>query len=76
MVSDAPAPVPDPAGVHGHVATPDTSVPAQGTVLITEDQKESSDVNRTLALQNKAEKEGRGGVPASDCAPSTADAFR
>lgn len=76
--SDAPGPAPAPAGAHGLVATPDASVPAQGAVL-TEDQKERSAVNRALALQRKAEKEGRGGAekegrggaPDSVCAPST-----
>ena len=68
--SDAPGPAPAPAGAHGLVATPDASVPAQGAVL-TDAQKERSAVNRALALQRKAEKEGRGGAPDSVCAPST-----
>ena len=77
--SDAPAP----AGAHGLVATPDASVPAQGAVL-TDAQKERSAVNRALALQRKAEKEGRGGAekegrggaPDSVCASSTSASFR
>ena len=73
--SDAPAPAPAPAGAHGLVATPDASVPAQGAVL-TDAQKERSAVNRALALQRKAEKEGRGGAPDSVCASSTSASFR
>lgn len=73
--SDAPGPAPAPAGAHGLVATPDASVPAQGAVL-TEAQKERSAVNRALALQRKAEKEGRGGAPDSVCAPSTSASVR
>ena len=69
--SDAPAP----AGAHGLVATPDASVPAQGAVL-TDAQKERSAVNRALALQRKAEKEGRGGAPDSVCASSTSASSR
>ena len=81
--SDAPAPAPAPAGAYGLVATPDASVPAQGAVL-TDAQKERSAVNRALALQRKAEKEGRGGAekegrggaPDSVCAPSTSASVR
>ena len=81
--SDAPAPAPAPAGAHGLVATPDASVPAQGAVL-TDAQKERSAVNRALALQRKAEKEGRGGAekegrggaPDSVCASSTSASSR
>ena len=73
--SDAPGPAPAPAGAHGLVATPDASVPAQGAVL-TDAQKERSAVNRALALQRKAEKEGRGGAPDSVCASSTSASSR